>query len=121
MATADTHRGNDKTFAASQTTDESDTTYWATDDGVTSGNLEIDLGQAQRIEYVVLKEHIPLGQRVSSFSVDAWINDDWQPVVEGTTIGYQRILRIDPVQTRKIKVTIREARACPTLSTVAVY
>ena len=121
LATADTYRGNDKTFAASQTTDESDTTYWATDDGVTRGSVEIDLGQAQRIEYVVLKEHIPLGQRVSSFSVDAWIADDWQTVVKGTTIGYQRILRIDPVQTSKIRVTIREARACPTLSTVAVY
>jgi hypothetical protein len=38
--------------------------------------VEIDLGQAHRIEYVVLKEYIPLGQRVSSFSVDAWIADD---------------------------------------------
>ena len=121
VATADTHRGNDATFAATQTTDDDNTTYWATDDGVTSGSVEVDLEQAQRIEYVVLKEHIPLGQRVSLFSVDAWIANDWETVAKATTIGYQRILRIDPVQTSKIRVSIHEARACPTLSTVAVY
>ncbi len=121
LATTDTHRGNDEAFAASQVTDEDEETYWATDDGVTSGSLEIDLGQGRQIKYVVLKEYIKLGQRVSSFSVDAWVNDDWQIVAEGTTIGYQRILRIDPVTTSKIRVAIREARACPTLATVAVY
>ncbi len=120
-ATAATHRGNDPTFAASQTTDDDEATYWATDDGVTSGSVEIDLGQAQRIEYVVLKEHIPLGQRVSSFSVNAWVAGDWQTVAEATTIGYQRILRLPPIQTSKLRVTVHEARACPTLSTLAVY
>lgn len=120
-ATANTYRGNDQAFAATQTTDEDNETYWATDDGVTGGSLEIDLRREQLIEYVVLKEYIPLGQRVSSFSVDAWINNNWQTVAKATTIGYQRILRIDPVHTSKIRVTILEARACPTLATVAVY
>ena len=118
-ATADQQRGEG--YAAQQVVDEDFDTYWATSDVTTTGSLVIDWGKPARIQYVTLQEYIPLGQRISAFSVEVWRDSQWQSVAEATTVGYKRILKIDPVETSKIRVNIQEAKACPTLATVGVY
>ncbi len=119
---ASSYRGSSKTYAGANVADGDKDTYWATDDGVTTGSLEIDLGKVQPVKYVLLQEYIRLGQRVESFTVDAWQNNTWQPVAKATTIGYKRILKLDePVNTDKLRVTITAAKASPVISNVAVY
>ncbi len=119
---ADASRGNAKAYAAANLTDGDKETYWATDDAVTTGTLELDLGKTQQVKYVLLQEYIKLGQRVKAFSVDVWQNNTWQPVATATTIGYKRILKLDsPVSTDKVRIRITEAKASPVLSTIEVY
>ena len=48
--------------------------YWATDDDVLRGNIEIDLGQPCAFNVVEVQEYIPLGQRVKAWAVDARID-----------------------------------------------
>ncbi len=69
----------------------------------------------------MLQEYIQLGQRVKSFSVEAWKEDRWQSIAKGTTIGYKRILKIDPVETDKLRITILDSKACPVISNVEIY
>ncbi|SFG16187.1 alpha-L-fucosidase [Pontibacter chinhatensis] len=119
---ADSYRGNAEAFAASNVTDGDKETYWATDDAVTSGILEVDLGKTQPVKYVLLQEYIRLGQRVKSFSVEVWQDNAWKPVADATTIGYKRILRLDsPINTDKIRIHISEAKASPVIANVEVY
>lgn len=119
--TATNTRGNQPLYRAGHITDGKDNTYWSTDDGQTTGSFEIDLKKNTGINYVLLQEYIALGQRVSSFTVEAWKNNSWQPVAEGTTIGYKRILKIEPVTTSKIRLNITGAKACPLISNVELY
>ena len=114
-------RGNSKKYAGSTITDGNKDTYWATDDDKNNGRLEIDLGSERLVKYIVLQEYIKLGQRVKSFSVDVWKDGKWQNAAEATTIGYKRILRIDPVLTSKIRVEIIESKASPVISNAEVY
>lgn len=114
-------RGDNKKFAPSNVTDGDKETYWATDDGVTTGSLEINFKETQKVKYVVIQEYIKLGQRVSAFNVDSWEDNSWKPLTSGTTIGYKRILTFDPVETTKIRITINSAKACPVISNVEVY
>jgi alpha-L-fucosidase len=53
--------------------------------------------------------------------VETWKNNQWQQIAQGTTIGYKRILKIDPIETQKIKITIRDSKACPVLSNVEIF
>jgi alpha-L-fucosidase len=119
--TATSYRGKAPEFAPVNITDGNKNTYWATDDSVTTGSLEIQLSKASSIKYVVLQEYIPLGQRVKSFTVEAWKDNNWQQVAEGTTIGHKRILKIVPVTTAKVRINITGSKACPVISNVAVY
>lgn len=118
---ASSYRANSKEFSAMNVTDGNPETYWATDDNITSGSLEIRLDSEKTVKYVLLQEYIRLGQRVKSFNVEIWKDNGWHTVSEGTTIGYKRILRINPVSTNKIRINITSSKACPLISSVEVY
>src|SRR5258706_5466292 len=120
-ATATSYRGESEKYAPGNATDDDTESYWATDDAVTSADLEIDLGEERTINYVVLQEYIKLGQRVKKFEVETWQGNDWKKAAEATTIGYKRILKLDPVVTNKVRIRITESKACPLMEKVAVY
>jgi alpha-L-fucosidase len=121
MVTASNTRGRLKQFGAAHLTDGNKNTYWATDDNTTKASLEINLEKKALVKYILLQEYIRLGQRVKEFSIDAWKDGAWQEIASATTIGYKRILKIDPVETGKIRISIKESKACPVLSAIEVY
>ncbi|AYB33676.1 alpha-L-fucosidase [Chryseolinea soli] len=120
-AEAEDYRGQADQYAAANTTDGNPETYWATDDDKTTGTFEIALNKSQEIKFILLQEYIKLGQRVKSFTVESFHDGAWHPLAEGTTIGYKRILKLDPAQAEKIRVNITAARACPLISNVELY
>jgi alpha-L-fucosidase len=120
-ATTTSYRGNSPSYAAGNAIDNSNETYWATDDNVTTASLEINTGKVQTIKYVVLQEYIKLGQRVKSFNVEVWADNAWQQVASGTTIGYKRILKFNPVKAGKVRINITSSKACPVISNVEIY
>ncbi|MCP4707623.1 MAG: alpha-L-fucosidase, partial [Planctomycetes bacterium] len=113
--------GNSPQFAAGNATDNNYDTYWAADDGVTNGVLEITLAKPQPFDNIKIMEYVPLGQRVENFAVDAWLDGAWQEIAQGTTIGYQRILRFEKVESDKIRLRILQSQACPTINMVGLY
>ena len=110
-----------KNFNALKVNDGNPETYWATKDGVTSGELIIDLGSEMEINRILIQEYIKLGQRIREFKVEAFINDEWSPVIDGTTIGYKIIRKFPVVKTSKIKVIISKSKACPAISNIEIY
>lgn len=67
---ADTYRGKSDQFAATNLVDGNKETYWATDDEVLKGSVELDFGKSQLVKYVLLQEYIQLGQRVRAFNIE---------------------------------------------------
>ena len=70
---------------------------------------------------MLIQEYIKLGQRIKSFSVEIEKDGNWLEVAKGTTIGYKRILRIDPVEAQKVRLVITGSKACPVISNMEVY
>ncbi|MEO5603606.1 MAG: alpha-L-fucosidase [Cyclobacteriaceae bacterium] len=118
---ASAYRGNNERYDPSKINDGEKETYWATDDGVTTGWLEINLNHIKEVKYLLIQEYIQSGQRVSSFNVESWNGQEWKPLASATTIGYKRILKFDPVKTDKLRLNITASKACPLISNVEVY
>ena len=114
-------RGGDPQFGTGNLTDGDRQTYWAADDDVRTCELTVDLGGATKLNRVRLQEHIPLGQRIEGFAVDARADGAWREIATGTTIGPRRILRTPTVTADAIRLRITASRACPTLSTLELY
>lgn len=116
---SNSRRGN--AFRAAHLIDNDPETYWAAEDGELMADFAISWDAEQTIHYVLLQEYIQLGQRVKSFSIEVFRNGGWESVYTGTTIGYKRILKLDPVGVSQLRVRILDAKACPVISNVEVY
>ena len=119
--TASSFRGNAQKFAAGNLTDNNKDSYWATNDSVKTASIEVKLSAPHLVNYLLIQEYIKLGQRIEKFKIEALIKDKWKEVANGTTIGYKRILKIDPVETDRVRFTIEESKACPVISNLEIY
>lgn len=120
-ASAGEVRGGSPQFAASRVLDDDPQTYWATDDATRSAELLIEFPSPRTFNVIRLQEPVRLGQRVSSYRVEAWDGEAWRLVVRGTTIGYKKLDRVSRMQASRVRIVVEEARACPLLSEVGFY
>ena len=119
---ADNVRGGSRKFSPQNLLDKDYDKYWATDDGVTKTSFVVTLPEARTFNRVQLQEYIPLGQRVSSFTIDALAEDgSWKPIARETTIGYKRIVQVPTTTTTAVRVNIEESEACPVLNSFALF
>ena len=81
----------------------------------------VDLGGQCRFNLLVLQEYIPLGQRVRSFTVEAWDGGAWTEIACGSTVGYKRILLVPETTASRLRITIDDSFAVPVLSELGVY
>jgi alpha-L-fucosidase len=119
--TVNSFRGEDEAFGAQNINDGDKGTYWTTDEDVTTGSIEIDLGGDKLVKYVLLQEFIKLGQRVKSFNIEGFTNNQWTKIGSGTTIGYKRIIKVDPVKVSGLRINVTDSKACPLISNVEIY
>ena len=81
-----------------------------------------ELGGPKTFDHVVLGETIKKGQRISRFHVEAENEDGiWTRIAEGTTIGYKRILQVEPITSSRVKVVIEESTYPPLISEVGLF
>ncbi|MFN7119708.1 MAG: alpha-L-fucosidase [Saprospiraceae bacterium] len=116
-ATATVSTGN----GANCLTDADPASFWAAAADQRTGEIILDLGKAVTFNRIALQEPIRYGQRIAQFNIQQEVNGKWQDLVNGTTIGYKRLLRIAPTNTRRLKIQILEANNTPALSNIALY
>lgn len=95
--------------------------YWATDDAVLTPELVLEFNKPTEFSIISLRENIALGERIDDWALDSWQNNEWKEFAKGTCIGMRRIWRGEPITSRKIRLRITKAAACPTLAEFAVY
>lgn len=93
--------------------------YWFSK-GLT-GDLLFSFDTLTSLNRCVLKEFLPLGQRVDSFQLWAKLNNQWQIVANETTIGYQRILRFPTITTDSLLIKITHALQPPAIAEIGFY
>jgi alpha-L-fucosidase len=118
---ADNVREGKDEYSAAKVVDGDDTTYWATDKGMTSATLEVTWERPRTFDRALIVENIRLGQRVKSFVLEIWEGQAWRRVAEGTTIGYKRLLRFPAVSAARVRLAIRDARGSPAISEFGLF
>jgi len=120
--TASNTRGNDRRFAPRNLLDEDPSTYWATDDSVTTPELTLKFRKPVTFRLIRLRECIRLGQRVASVEIDAWRDGAWSKVAGATSVGNCRLIRTDePVTTDHVRLRITSSPVCPALSDFGLF
>jgi alpha-L-fucosidase len=81
----------------------------------------MDLGVTVRFSIADLSEDITNGQTVASYVLERDHNGKLVPISEGTTIGFRKLDRFDPVEAQRLRLTIREAVDTPRRVSLALY
>lgn len=110
-----------KNYSAGKANDGDPETYWSAPDEIKSAFLKIDLGMETEVNRILLQEYIKLGQRVEEYKVEAFIDGEWEQIIDGTTIGYKVIRKFPAVKTSQIRVTISRSKACPAISNIELF
>ena len=114
-------RGGETSFDPRNAIDQSNETYWATDDHVTAASLTLDLGQPTSVNRFLVQEPIRLGQRVKAFNIEALVDNSWIHIASATTIGYKRILRFPTVEATQFRINITDSKSCPLISSIGLF
>ncbi|OHS98243.1 Alpha-L-fucosidase 1 [Tritrichomonas foetus] len=121
FSATNTRESDTNMFSPENVADGTNKTYWTMDDDKTTGSITIDFGRFRTFDIISIREHIHLGQRIARASVDYHTNDGWKTLSTITTIGYHRIIRLDPVSADMIRVNILESQAVPLIQNIEVF
>ena len=121
LAAGATMNASSRDSAAARIVDGDPQTCWSADAGATSAAVTLDLQATTTFDRALIQEDIRRGQRVRSFTLEAWDGQRWQEIAAGTTIGYKRLLRFPPVTARRVRLHITDARLAPAISELGLY
>lgn len=114
-------RGGLKKYAASNVLSNNKNLYWAVNDNTTTASLTFQLKERSTFNCMEIKEFIPLGQRIRSFTIEVDKDGKWIPVSRGSTVGSKKLVRFDDVTASKVRLTFSNALACPVIESVKLY
>lgn len=78
-----------------------------------SGVASVQLAAPVTVAVLDLRERIADGQRVAGYAVEGRVEGAWRELSHGSTIGYRRLTRWDPVTLDAIRVTVTDAAEPP--------
>lgn len=100
--------------------DKQDNTYYFVKDS--SAAIEIKTPQPVTINRFMIQEAVKShGERVTSHTLEAWINNEWKEIAAATNIGYKRILRFPEITTDRFRLRITGTRYLPAITEVAAH
>src|SRR5690606_15460599 len=101
-------RGGDALhFGPANLVDEDRYSYWATEDDVITPELIVELNKETTFDIIRLRENIKLGQRLDSVWIDKWDGSAWQPLASATSIGANRLIKLDnPTIAKRLRLRL---------------
>jgi alpha-L-fucosidase len=84
--------------------------------------LDLSLGKIPvAINHVIIAEDIEKGERIRKYTIEAWKNDQWIQIAEGSSVGHKRIQKVDRIMTDKVRLNIKDVSAQPQIKIFSVY
>ncbi len=96
-------------------------TYFTTKGNDSTTVITIELVKQQTFNVLLLQENIAVGQCIEKFVLDFFDGKEWKKITEGTTVGYKRLLRFEPVIANKLRLMIQSSRLNPTIAEIGIY
>ena len=95
----------------------------------TEGNYQLSWEKPVAFNRFLAEEDIALGQRVKKFSLEAFVDGQWQPLKDAlveqgdglTTIGHRRIICFPTVTATQLRFTVLDSKAEPVIKKLGVY
>jgi len=106
---------NQAAYGPDKAVDGRSDTRWATDSGVKSAWLEVDLGRPVRFSRAAIKQAFPELNRVRKFAIEYLQDGQWKPCYRGENLGAKLAAKFEPVTAQRVRLNIAESTDGPTI------
>ncbi len=114
-------RGSNKEFNVKNILDDDRYSYYAPNDEILTPTIELKLSGEKEFDIIQLKENIKLGQRLDSVKIEVLKDQQWQKIASATSIGANRIIKLDqPIKASQLRISLY-APVAPTLSDFGLF
>ncbi|HTL59573.1 MAG TPA: alpha-L-fucosidase [Candidatus Limnocylindrales bacterium] len=96
-------------------------TRWATDAGVHSAWLEINLGRPCTFRRATIRQGLPELQRIRRFAIEYLQDSQWKACYQGTNPGAKVVANFRPITAQKVRLNIAESTDGPTISEFQLF
>lgn len=96
-------------------------TYYIASPSDTTAIINLTYLEPVTFNVLALQENIAIGQRVEQFMLEYKEDGNWKIAAQGTTIGYKRLLRFNPITTKQVRLRILASRLNPTIAELGLY
>jgi alpha-L-fucosidase len=83
--------------------------------------LTLDLRRAANVGIARLEEDIARGQNVARYSLYGAADREWKLLSHGSTIGYTKLDRFEPVSVRRVRLVVEDAVGIPDGIAIKLY
>ncbi|WPJ95368.1 alpha-L-fucosidase [Coraliomargarita algicola] len=102
-----------KSVVASETTEElSPEAPWI---------VNVSLLGKRAVTVLCLQEAVEHGQRIAEHHVEVNEGGEWRTLVRGTTVGYKRLYRFDPIECAELRVVVTQLFGAPQFSDIGAF
>jgi hypothetical protein len=108
------YQGNDE-YGADKAVDGNLETRWASDAGIRSAWLEVDLGQPKVIGRAVVEQAYPELQRCRKYTIEYWRDGQWTACYRGEDLAATLDVSFDPITAQRVRLNVAEATDGPTI------
>ncbi|TSA38754.1 MAG: alpha-L-fucosidase [Porphyromonadaceae bacterium] len=108
-------------YAAGKACDDDELTRWATDNGIQTAWLEVDLGSPKLVGRALIKQAYPELRRIRKFSIEYWQDNQWKPCYNGENLGEILDISFNPVTAQRVRLNITEATEGPTIREFQIF
>lgn len=85
-------------------------------------SVKFHLDKEDSINTLMIQEDITKGQRIEKFKIEAKINNQWESIASGTTVGYKRLIKLPrSIKAYDFRLTIEETRGVATLIKLGAF
>jgi alpha-L-fucosidase len=114
-ATASNSYQNQAGYGPDKAVDGRSDTRWATDSGIKSAWLEVDMGKPVTFGRAVIKQAYPELKRVRKFAIEYFQDGQWKACYRGEDLEAKLVARFTPVTAQRVRLNITESTDGPTI------
>lgn len=77
------------------------------EENITKKIIELHMPRPQTINQVMIEEEIENGENIRDYLIEAFVDNHWQTVAKGISVGHKRLQTFKPVKVDNIRLTLK--------------
>lgn len=88
---------------------------------IEGNQVELKFDKPTLVNHVIAMEDYKQGERIRKYKIEGLINNEWQELIQGVSVGRKKIDYFDEVEVESIRLSVIESAAQPLIRSLSAF